>query len=165
VEREAMALDDVLARAIARFRPRLDGRSIEIDLAAPPVSVDPVLIDAAFTNVAENALAHSAAGAPLRIRAAPTDAGQVRLTVEDGGPGVPDEALPKLFDKFYRVAPAPGANAVRASARSGTGIGLAVTRGFVEAMGGHVAARHSELGGLAVDIDLPAASVPTGLAG
>ena len=67
---------------------------------------------------------------------------------------MPAETLPRLFDKFYRV---PGAHR---SSRSGTGIGLAVVRGLVEAMGGRVAARRSELGGLALELDLPVALVP-----
>jgi two-component system sensor histidine kinase KdpD len=60
--------------------------------------------------------------------------------------------MPRLFDKFYRSRTRPGG--------SGTGIGLAVVRGFVEAMGGSVLARHSELGGLAIEITLPAAVLP-----
>ena len=90
----------------------------------------------------------------MRISARVLDDGFVRLTIEDGGPGVPPEALDKLFDKFYRV---PGQ---QRTSRSGTGIGLAVVRGLVETMGGRVAARRSELGGLAIDIDLPAAARP-----
>ena len=85
----------------------------------------------------------------------------VRLTVEDSGPGVPEEALPRLFEKFYRPPRPPaaaGRAAAAAGARSGTGIGLAVVRGLVEAQGGTVRARRSRLGGLAIDLDLPAAS-------
>ena len=73
------------------------------------------------------------------------------MTIEDAGPGVPPDALPRIFDKFYRV---PGSDR---GSRSGTGIGLAVVRGLVEAMGGRVAARRSDLGGLGIDLDLPAA--------
>jgi len=170
VEREAVALDDILARAIERLRPRLDGRPIEVALDAPPVSVDPVLLDAAFTNVAENAIAHAEPGAAVRIAAGPGGDGFVRLTVEDGGPGVPDDALPRLFDKFFRVARTGRRDATGMppsageGAGAGTGIGLAVTRGFVEAMGGRVAARRSDLGGLAVDLDLPVAALPPELA-
>ena len=76
----------------------------------------------------------------------------VRLTIEDGGAGVPDAALGSLFEKFYRV-PRPNE-----TARRGTGIGLTIVKGLVEAMGGAVAARRSELGGLALDIDLPVAA-------
>ncbi len=75
----------------------------------------------------------------------------IRLTVEDGGPGVPPAALAGLFEKFSRVPP------IRRGIRRGAGIGLAVVRGFVEAMGGRVAARRGDLGGLAVDVDLRAA--------
>ncbi len=83
--------------------------------------------------------------------------GPVRLTVEDTGPGVPEASLGRLFEKFYRV---PGASA---GSRSGTGVGLAVVRGLTEAMGGQVTARRSDLGGLAVDVDLrPAPPQPAG---
>jgi two-component system sensor histidine kinase KdpD len=78
----------------------------------------------------------------------------VRLTVEDGGPGVPPEALAGLFEKFSR-GPRVGEGS-----RRGAGIGLAVVRGFVEAMGGTVAARRGDLGGLAVDIHLRGAALP-----
>ena len=64
---------------------------------------------------------------------------------------MPDDALPRLFDKFYRV---PGR---KPTSRSGTGIGLAVVRGLVEAMGGQVSARRADLGGLAIEMDLPRA--------
>ena len=169
IEHEAVALDDVLARAIERLRPRLAGRAVEIALDAPPVDVDPVLLDAAFTNVAENAIAHSTADAPLRIAASAAEPGFVRLTIEDGGPGVPADALPNLFDKFYRVAPRRDGRRDRdvpaSRSGSGSGIGLAVTRGFVEAMGGRVRARASDLGGLAIDLDLPIAAVPEGIEG
>jgi signal transduction histidine kinase len=78
----------------------------------------------------------------------------VRITVEDDGPGVPDETLPRLFEKFYRV---PGQSD---GARRGMGIGMSIVKGLVEAMGGTVSARRGELGGLAVDILLPAAPMP-----
>jgi two-component system sensor histidine kinase BaeS len=83
------------------------------------------------------------------ISAAPLDGATIRLTIEDGGPGVAPEVLPRLFEKFYR---APGA---RGGSRGGLGIGLAVVRGLIEATGGRVTARHSDLGGLAMDFDLP----------
>ena len=78
--------------------------------------------------------------------------GRVTVTIEDGGPGVPAESLPRLFEKFYRV-PRKGEGS-----RRGTGIGLAVVRGLIEAMGGTVVARPSALGGLAVDFDVPVAA-------
>ncbi len=107
-----------------------------MDLDGPPVDVDPVFLDEAVTNVIENAIKYTPPGTAIRIRAGRELVdGLVRLTIEDGGPGVPPDALPLLFDKFYRV---PGGSG---GSRSGTGIGLAVVRGLVEAMGGRVGAR------------------------
>jgi two-component system sensor histidine kinase KdpD len=153
---DAFELDDLVGRAVERFRPRLSGRPLEVDIDAPPVTVDPVFLDAALSNALENALKYAPAGAPIRIVARrDPGADRVRLTVEDGGPGVPDELLPRIFEKFYRAPGSPR------SSRSGTGIGLAVALGLVEAMDGSIGARRSDLGGLAIDIDLPVAPSST----
>jgi two-component system, OmpR family, sensor histidine kinase KdpD len=152
-------LDDLLARALDRLRPRLGARTLETDLRASTVDVDAVFVDEAVTNVLDNAVKYTPDGARLRVTARDLDPGRVRLTIEDDGAGVPDELLPRLFDKFYRV---PGSSR---RSRAGTGIGLAVARGLVEAMGGQVAARRSALGGLAVDLDLPARPLDDVLAG
>ena len=114
-----------------------------------------MLLDEAITNVLENAIKYSPPGTAIRLATSGAGDSVVRLTIEDGGPGVPDEVLDRLFEKFYRAPGAPRAS------RSGTGIGLAVVRGLVSAMGGAASARRSALGGLAIDLDLPAARVPT----
>jgi two-component system sensor histidine kinase KdpD len=152
-ERDVYELDDLVGQTIERLRTRLAERPLDVALEAPPVVVDPVFLDEAITNAIENAIKYTPPGSAIRITAKQIEGGaHVRLTVEDAGPGVPDQALPRIFDKFYRV---PG---VAGGSRSGTGIGLAVVRGLVEAMGGTVSGRRGELGGLAIDIDLPAAA-------
>jgi two-component system, OmpR family, sensor histidine kinase KdpD len=148
--REVFDLDDLLARALDRVRARLGGRRLEVALEASPVLVDPVFVDEAVTNLLDNAVKYTPDGALVRVTARDVVPDRVRLTVEDDGPGVPDGALPRLFEKFYRVP--TGSR----SAREGTGIGLAVVRGLVEATGGQATARRSDLGGLAVELDLPA---------
>jgi two-component system sensor histidine kinase KdpD len=153
-EIEPFQLDDLVEATLERIRPRLAGRRIDVITPAdlPLVAVDPTFMEQILTNVVENALKYAPPAAPIRIVAsATTDGSRVRLTVEDGGAGVPEEALPRLFDKFYRV-PRSGEGA-----RRGTGVGLAVVRGLVETMHGHVDARRSDLGGLAVDLDLQVA--------
>jgi two-component system sensor histidine kinase KdpD len=152
-ERDVYEIDDLVGQTVDRLRARLGDRPMEVELAAPPVEVDPVFLDEALTNAIENAIKYTLPGTTIRITAKQVSGEPlVRLTVEDAGQGVPDQALSKIFDKFYRV---PG---VSGGSRSGTGIGLAVVRGLVEAMGGRVAARRSQLGGLAVDIDLSVAA-------
>jgi two-component system sensor histidine kinase KdpD len=160
-ERDVFELDDIVGRTVERFASRFDGRAVSVELAPEPVQVDPIFLDEIVTNLLENALKFAPLEAPVRLRSAPADAeGFVRLTVEDGGTGVAPESLDRIFEAFYRA----GASAVRAS-RQGSGIGLAVVRGLAEAMGARVSARASELGGLAVDLDLPAAPLPAELTG
>lgn len=148
--RELFDLDDLLTRAVGSARTRLASRHLEVDIEASTVSADPVFVDEAVANVLDNAVKHTPDRARIRVTARDAGADWVRLTIEDDGPGVPDELLPRLFEKFYRV-PQP-----RRASREGTGIGLAVARGLVEATGGRVVVRRSELGGLAVDMELPA---------
>ena len=152
---EPTDLDDVVRPIVDRLADRLGDRTVELDLDGPgsPALVDPVFLDQVVTNLLENAAKYVPPGGRVRVRATRHDDG-LRLTVEDSGPGVPPVALPRLFDKFYRVSGADGRS------RPGTGVGLAVVRGLTEAMGGRVQARTSELGGLAIDVDLPIAAAP-----
>jgi len=157
-QRDVFELDDLVDQTVERLRSRMAGRAVDVRLADVPVEVDPIFLDEALTNVLENTVKHTAPGTPVRIlvRELPAER-YVRLTVEDAGDGVPEDSLPRLFDKFYRV---PGRDR---GSRSGTGIGLAVVRGLVEATGGRAQARRSDLGGLAIDLDLPIAIVPAEL--
>jgi two-component system, OmpR family, sensor histidine kinase KdpD len=162
-QRDVLEVDDLVGRVLERLQGRLAGRPLRVALDAPLVEVDPVFLDEALTNVMENAVKHTPEGTPLWLSAsAAQDGAYVLLSVEDGGRGVPPEALPRLFERFYRV---PGRGR---GSRAGTGIGLAVARGLVEASGGHVEARTSERGGLAIDLYLPVgasgrADIPLGV--
>ena len=155
---DVFELDDLTSRTIDRFAARMAGRALEVDVASVPVLVDPVFLDEALTNLLDNALKFTPADSVIAIRAAATTASPARLVVEDSGPGVPPVLLERVFEKFFR---APGS---AARSRPGTGIGLAVVRGLVEAMGGSVIARASELGGLAIELELPLAELPSELA-
>jgi two-component system sensor histidine kinase KdpD len=158
-ERDVFDLDDLAGRTIERLRPRLEGHPLEWAIGPQPVDVDPIFVDEALTNAIENVVKHTPPGTPIRIVSQALDGERlVRLTVEDAGPGVPDGTFERLFERFYRTPRGQGGS------RAGTGIGLAVARGLVEATGGRVGARRSELGGLAVDFDLPIAIVPADLA-
>lgn len=162
---EMLDLDEAVDRAIHQLGQRLGSRIVRLDVPADlAVAGDPVLLDEALVNLLENAAAHTPDGTLVAVSARALGEAMVRLTVEDSGPGVPAEALPHLFDRFFQAqrgtpeaAGRPGGPMVRR--REGLGIGLAVVRGLVEALGGAASARRSELGGLAIDLDLPAAGV------
>jgi two-component system sensor histidine kinase KdpD len=158
-EREALELDDIVGRTVERLRPSLAAHELVVELVPAPVLADPVFLDEVVTNLLENAAKFTPPGGPIRV-AARTLPGQgaVRLTVEDGGPGVRADELERIFDKFYRARSRSGGGS-----RPGSGIGLAVVRGLAEAMGARVIARPSDLGGLAVDVDLEAAELPAEL--
>jgi two-component system sensor histidine kinase KdpD len=117
-----------------------------------------VFLDEALTNLLDNAAKFAPPGAAIRVTARRAGNDRVRLVVEDGGAGVPDTTLDRVFEPFFRATSNDGRGA-----RPGTGIGLAVVRGLVRAMDGDVRARRSELGGLAVEIDLPLATLPVEL--
>ncbi|RPI32565.1 MAG: hypothetical protein EHM52_00120, partial [Actinomycetota bacterium] len=149
---EVLDLEDVVASALSHVEPRIEQRPVAVEIPeGATVLADPVLLEEVLVNLLENAARHTPDGTSIRITATEAGPGNIGVTVEDAGPGVPPEALPRLFDTFYRV---PGAGG---TARRGTGIGLAVVRGLVAALGGTVRARSSRLGGLAIDLELRAA--------
>ena len=126
--------------------------SLRLEMAVPDgfplVLADPGLLERILANLFSNALRHSPAARPPELQAA-LDGGTVRLEVVDHGPGVPDEQKERIFEPFTRIGDRyPG----------GVGLGLAVAKGFAEAMGGRITAADTPGGGLTVRITLPVAS-------
>jgi two-component system, OmpR family, sensor histidine kinase KdpD len=115
----------------------------------PLVRTDPVLLERVLANLFANALAHSPDGRPPALRAYPAG-DSVRLEVSDHGPGVADAFKQRMFEPFERLGE-------RASG-TGVGLGLAVAKGFLEAMGGTIVATDTPGGGLTVQLSLPAAA-------
>lgn len=115
-----------------------------------PVRGDHALMARAINNVVRNAVFYTAPGAAIAVGCT-VEGGRVRLAVTDQGPGVPPEALPRLFDPFYRV------DDDRSRRTGGTGIGLAICQSAVQLHGGTVRARNVEPHGLEIVIDLPQA--------
>ncbi|HEY5786054.1 MAG TPA: ATP-binding protein [Microlunatus sp.] len=119
----------------------------------PAVSADPGLLERVIANVVENALKHTDAGAIAVSVSTWTSVGagdRVSLRVVDRGPGVPADALEAIFEPVQRLGDVP--------AGDGVGLGLAVARGLMEAMGGTLTAEETPGGGLTLVVDLPAAA-------
>ena len=108
---------------------------------------NPELLQRAIENVVRNALHHSPPGGVVRIVAGMTE-GRLRVAVRDQGPGVPDDALDKIFRPFYRSAGQASGN--------GYGLGLAIAERVIAAVDGQIRAKNGESGGLVVEIELPA---------
>jgi len=125
--------------------------SLRLEMAVPDgfplVLADPGLLERVLANLFSNALRHSPAGRPPELQAQLVD-GSVLLEVVDHGQGVPDEQKERIFEPFTRVG----------DRYPGVGLGLAVAKGFAEAMGGRIVATDTPGGGLTVKITLPAAS-------
>lgn len=127
-----------LARAsVERFASRADNSGIDLEVEVPDglpaVDVDPDRISQVLGNLLDNALRHTPPGGEVRVRIEPTEhESLVRATIRDTGPGVPEEHLPNVFERFYR------ADRSRTRIGGGSGIGLAVVKQLVEAHGGQV---------------------------
>ncbi|MFD8004582.1 sensor histidine kinase, partial [Streptomyces mirabilis] len=122
---------------------------LDIPETLPMVAVDPGLLERAVANLVENAVKYSPSDEPVLVSASAM-ANRVEVRVVDRGPGVPDEAKDRIFAPFQRYGDAPRG--------AGVGLGLAVARGFAEAMGGTLNAEDTPGGGLTMVLGLPAAA-------
>jgi two-component system sensor histidine kinase KdpD len=125
---------DVLNAAARRVSRRLGQREVKRDFPdrLSLVKVDPGLLEQALVNILENAGAYSEDGTAIEL-AAYEDRGSVVISIEDEGRGIPTADLERVFDKFRRTEEP-------SDRTQGTGLGLAISKGFVEAMGGRIAA-------------------------
>ncbi|GHE06713.1 sensor histidine kinase [Streptomyces alanosinicus] len=126
-----------------------DSVELEIPETLPMVEVDPGLLERSVANLVENAVKYSPYGRPVLVSASAM-ADRVEVRVVDRGPGVPDEAKDRIFEPFQRYGDAPRG--------AGVGLGLAVARGFAEAMGGTLDAEDTPGGGLTMVLSLRAAA-------
>lgn len=134
-------------RLEVHIEPGTGGRSVAVDVAR---------IRHVFMNLITNAVKYSPPGGTITLAAGEAPLGFVRFAVRDEGPGVPEESIPHVFDRFYRV---PG------QTKPGTGLGLAIARDIVVAHGGSITCRQREGPGAEFQFLLPSASLESGAAG
>ena len=143
---------DLVNAALARVESRLADRRVAVQVAPglPLLRADARLLEQALVDLLLNAASHTPAGTPVEVSVA-ADGASLAIAIADRGPGLAPEALPRVFDKFYR---APGA------AAGGTGLGLSIVKGFVDAHGGRVEAANRPAGGAVFTIRLPVEEQP-----
>jgi len=137
---------------LGRLEPLLEGRVVSTqfpdDLLL--VELDYLEIDQVLTNLLENAVRYTPPGSPIDL-SAHIEGEQVIVSVADRGPGIPPADLERVFDKFYRVLHGQHPSGYP----MGSGLGLAVCKGLVEAHGGCIWAELREGGGLVMFVVLP----------
>ncbi|MGX7677392.1 DUF4118 domain-containing protein [Jatrophihabitans sp. DSM 45814] len=153
VTAQPVGLDDIVSRALPMSGPiRSSPTPIQIDVSSdlPEVLADPGLLERVIANLVENAQRYSPPEVPVRV-AASAHGGTVELRVIDHGPGIPEAAREAVFAPFQRR------DDRAVSTGAGVGLGLAIARGFVEAMRGTISLEETPGGGLMVSVTLPTA--------
>ncbi|MDX1380371.1 MAG: ATP-binding protein, partial [Xanthomonadales bacterium] len=151
LQQQAVDLRELLQQSADAFRERMADRGIRLELAMPAalrLYADPLRLRQLLHNLLENAARYVSDGGRVRL-IAERSAETVGIRLEDSGPGVGEEHLGRLFERFYRVEQG------RSRAGGGSGLGLAICRSIVEAHGGRIRAEPSSLGGLAVCLEIP----------
>jgi len=145
-------VDVLLATALEQLGPDAERIAVTVPTDIPPVTVDSAQIERALVNLLENALKFSSPADAVDVKVSAAERG-VRVTIHDRGPGIPEADRGRVFEAFER-----GSTAVR-----GTGLGLPIARGFVEANGGTVSIAADPVGATFV-LELPAAAERPALA-
>lgn len=142
----------VLEATLAAFRDRFAAADLSVDLKLAPglvMAADASRLAQLFRNLLENTLRYTDPGGALKL-AAHREGREIRIDFMDSAPGVPEQLLPHLFERFFR------GEASRNRATGGTGLGLAICRSVVEAHAGSIVAQASPLGGVWVAMRFPA---------
>ncbi len=141
-------VNDLVGATLEQLGSRINNRIIQIDIPAdlPFIQVDFGLFVQALVNIVDNALKYSPPDSLIEIKAECIEQ-EVQIEIVDRGTGIPEQDLPYIFDKFYRIK--------RPDNVSGTGLGLSITKGLIEAHGGRIGAKSQAGRGTVVSIILP----------
>jgi two-component system sensor histidine kinase KdpD len=154
IRREWQPLEEVIGSTLNLLERRLTQHPVTLDLAPdlPWVSIDSVLMERVLVNILDNAVKYTPTGTPLTIRAR-VDGTWLDLRIQDYGPGLPPGR--DVFTKFVRGEVESGT--------PGVGLGLALCRAIINAMGGQISARNHEAGGAEFQIRLPIGEAPANM--
>jgi two-component system sensor histidine kinase KdpD len=151
-EKEWYPVSELIYDVVGRLQPLLQERTVSINVPdnVPSVEIDYMQMDQVLTNLIENAIRYTPAAFPITIEVTTKDA-EVIISVADRGPGIPIIDRERIFDKFYRVMDGQR----KTTYPSGSGLGLAVAKGLVEAQGGHIWVEARAGGGAVFSLTLP----------
>jgi signal transduction histidine kinase len=158
LRRAPLYLDETLADVVRAARVLAEPRGVAVELATPgesPLVGDEDLLRRLVLNLVDNAIRHSPSGAVVRLGLERTADGY-RVTVSDQGPGIPEEARERVFERFFRLDTARGREE-DGSAGSGAGLGLSIARWIAEAHGGRLDLVRSDAQGSLFAATLPLA--------
>ena len=143
---------DVVQTTVRELQRELAAHPVELKLPPEPMLArfDFSLVQHAVANLLVNAATHTPSGTPVQVEAQFAD-GIMAVSVADRGPGLSDEVLPRIFDKFFRAPDVP---------TGGSGLGLTIAKGFIEAQGGTIAAANRPGGGAIFSLRLPRTEKP-----
>ena len=141
-------MSELAGRATVLARER--GATLAADMRADgTLRADPSRLEQAVLILVDNAVKYGPPGGTVTLRSGVTRPGEIGISVEDEGPGIPKEDLPRVFERFYRVDKA------RSRRMGGTGLGLPIAKTIVEAHGGHITAESRSGRGTRMSIHLP----------
>jgi two-component system, OmpR family, sensor histidine kinase KdpD len=151
-EKDEYLLEELIEDVLERMALFLKEHPVHTTFAdaLPPVSLDAVLIDQVLTNLLENAVHYTPPGSPIDIVVEQSSNGFL-VRIADSGPGIPEHELERIFDKFYRVL----GSAQKSTTSKGSGLGLAVCRGIMEAHHGNIWAEQRSDGGTVFCLTFP----------
>jgi two-component system sensor histidine kinase KdpD len=131
------AVDEIISAALARAEPITRNHHVKLDVEKelPGVRVDERAVSEVVYTLVENAAKYSAKGSTIRITARRSGEELIEMSVDDEGPGIPNDLRERVFDKFFR---ATRDGDVTTHKPSGTGMGLAIAKGIVEAHEGRI---------------------------
>ncbi len=149
--KEPVDVGEIVSEVITPQQHALDRRGLRVELDLQPriVEADGERLAQVFVNLLQNSSRYTDAPGTIVVRTR-TDCAIVRIDWEDSAPGVPEEDLPRLNERLYRV------EGSRSRSGGGSGLGLAIATALVEGHGGKLRTSASPLGGLRVSIELPA---------
>jgi signal transduction histidine kinase len=153
---ELVGVRELFQRVIDRHGPTIQNRRVTMNVSVVPETLqvrgDAHRLEQALQNIAANAIRHTPGGGRVEL-AGERRGDRIRLAIRDTGPGIPEEHLAHVFDRFYKADPS--------RSHAGSGLGLSIVRAIVQRHGGAVSAQNAPDGGALFEIWLPVSDSPS----